>query len=48
MKKSQTCPACRLISEIETVPIDGRIAIVYLVDCPLVENIKLNKLPETI
>lgn len=34
MKKSQPCPACRSISEIENVKIDGTIAIVYLVDCP--------------
>jgi hypothetical protein len=34
MKKSQPCPACRSISEIENVKMDGTIAIVYLVDCP--------------
>lgn len=34
MKKSQPCPACQSISEIENVKIDGTIAIVYLVDCP--------------
>ena len=34
MTKSQPCPACLSISEIENVKIDGTIAIVYLVDCP--------------
>ncbi|HGJ64338.1 TPA: hypothetical protein ENS27_02985 [bacterium] len=34
MKKSQPCPACRSISEIENAKIDGTIAIVYLVNCP--------------
>ncbi len=33
MKKSEPCPACRSISEIENVKNDGTIAIVYLVDC---------------